>query len=85
MIKDMEHKTHYAIVTMNPDGDSGVKGIIKLTQEHGGKTKISAKIEGLAPGPHGFHIHEFGDLTEGCKTAGPHYNPESKVHGGPHM
>ena len=81
----MEHKTHYAICIMNPDGDSGVKGLVKLVQEHGGKTKISAEITGLAPGLHGFHIHEFGNLTEGCKTAGPHYNPEGKVHGGPDM
>jgi Cu-Zn family superoxide dismutase len=22
-------------------------------------------------------------LTEGCKTAGPHYNPFNKTHGGP--
>ena len=42
---------------MNPDGDSGVKGLVKLVQEHGGKTKISAEITGLAPGLHGFHIH----------------------------
>ena len=24
-----------------------------------------------------------GNLTEGCKTAGPHYNPHGKTHGGP--
>uniref|UniRef100_A0A481XST1 Superoxide dismutase [Cu-Zn] n=1 Tax=Philasterides dicentrarchi TaxID=282688 RepID=A0A481XST1_9CILI len=39
--------------------------------------------QGLKKGKHGFHIHEFGNLTEGCKTAGSHYNPLSKTHGGP--
>ena len=22
------------------------------------------------------HIHEFGDLSDGCKSAGGHYNPD---------
>ena len=25
----------------------------------------------------------IGNLIEGCKTAGPHYNPHGKTHGGP--
>jgi len=37
----------------------------------------------LKPGLHGFHVHEFGNLTDGCKTAGAHYNPSGKTHGGP--
>jgi Cu-Zn family superoxide dismutase len=36
---------------------------------------ISGRISGLAPGEHAFHIHEFGDLREGCIKAGDHYNP----------
>ena len=44
--------------------------------------KNITKVRGLNPNSlHGFHIHEYGDLTEGCKTAGPHYNPFAVEHG----
>ena len=58
-----------------------VKGNITLTQSPGEATIITGQITGLAPGKHGFHIHEFGDFSDGCKSAGGHYNPEGVDHG----
>ena len=40
-------------------------------------------MTGLTPGLHGFHVHVFGNLSQGCATAGPHWNPEGMTHGGP--
>ncbi|EDV20519.1 Superoxide dismutase [Cu-Zn] [Trichoplax sp. H2] len=61
-----------------------VSGTIFFQQESGtGPIRISGEVKGLAPGKHGFHVHEFGDNTQGCTSAGGHYNPHKKVHGAP--
>jgi len=35
-----------------------------------GYTEVRGKVTGLAPGMHGFHIHVFGDTTNGCNSTG---------------
>jgi len=58
-----------------------VKGTILLMQAPGTPTLIKGTITGLEPGEHGFHIHEFGDMSKGCESMGGHYNPDDATHG----
>ena len=45
---------------------------------------INLSGTGLIPnGQQGFHIHEYGDLSDGCNSACAHYNPFGKSHGCP--
>jgi Cu-Zn family superoxide dismutase len=73
-----------ALCILKPDY-SNTQGVVCFSQKSlDSPTLIKAKISGLkSNAKHGFHIHEFGDLSEGCKTAGAHYNPTGVTHGGP--
>jgi Cu/Zn superoxide dismutase len=65
-------------------GNTGISGIINLSYNSTDfLTTISGTISGLAAdSTHGFHIHQYGDIskTDGTATGG-HYNPLSGVHG----
>ncbi|MHC4513925.1 MAG: superoxide dismutase family protein [Planctomycetota bacterium] len=66
-------------------GNEKVKGVVYFIQE-GANVRIKAEVEGLTPGLHGFHIHQWGDIT--CTDgvcAGGHFNPTNTPHGGPDM
>jgi len=51
---------------------------------NGDRVRVLAKVTGLVPGAHGFHIHEKGDCSapDGM-SAGGHFNPTGKAHGNP--
>ncbi|XP_054716157.1 superoxide dismutase [Cu-Zn]-like isoform X2 [Uloborus diversus] len=61
-----------------------VQGIIFLQQKRSSEgVSVTGQISGLSPGLHGFHVHEFGDLSNGCASTGGHYNPTNMDHGAP--
>ena len=72
--------TRYAVAVMAPN-DNGVTGVVHFEDTSQGVV-IKYNIEGLADGEHGFHIHEYGDLTDGCQSACAHFNPFGTTHGG---
>jgi len=60
-----------------------VNGTVTFNQEEGGPVTVTGELTGLADGLHGFHVHQFGDNTNGCTSAGPHFNLDGSVHGAP--
>ncbi len=72
-----------AVAVVNPTEGNNVRGVVTFTQS-GANVKVVAHIEGLTPGKHGFHIHEFGDCSsKDGSSAGGHFNPASSPHGSP--
>ena len=70
-----------AVAKLEPTTGNTARGTVTFTQK-GGKVVLDAKVAGLTPGSHGFHIHEKGDCSSGDgMSAGGHFNPDGKPHG----
>jgi Cu-Zn family superoxide dismutase len=60
---------------------SSVSGSVTFAPEDG-KLRVQATVSGLAPGEHGFHVHEVGDCSAADATSAKgHFNPAGKGHG----
>lgn len=93
--REMTRKMARAIVKGGPLAPN-ISGIVYFKAVPGG-TKVSVVVTGLPPyqpaknnkppiGPHGFHIHRYGNCKVGnpdnpFQAAGGHYNPKNDLHG----
>lgn len=70
------------------DAEGQDLGVATFVQESaGGLVTVDVRVEGVAPGDHGMHVHEVGACDPGgdqpFASAGGHYNPTASQHGGP--
>jgi Cu-Zn family superoxide dismutase len=68
------------------DANGDAVGLATFSEDADGVT-VRLLIEGLSPGEHGWHLHEFGVCEPGgaepFSSAGVHWNPTTQPHGGP--
>jgi Cu-Zn family superoxide dismutase len=71
-----------AIALFDPRMNNGIRGLIQFEQSQPQyPVRITFHLSGFKPlSSHAIHIHEYGDLTEGCKTLGAHFNPTQRPH-----
>ncbi|XP_030377943.1 copper chaperone for superoxide dismutase [Scaptodrosophila lebanonensis] len=79
-----------AVALINTTGSvvdrTPVQGVVRftsITAQDGGGLVVDGVVDGLKPGLHGLHIHESGDVSQGCASIGGHYNPRQSPHGSP--
>ena len=73
----------HAMAELNPASGSNVHGTVHFYETAKG-VHVVAKVTGLTPGLHGFHVHQSGDCSAPDATsAGGHFNPAGAKHGGP--
>ena len=72
-----------AVAVLVPTAGSTTAGTVIFARAGQG-LRVMAQISNLSPGPHGFHIHEFGDCRAAdAASAGDHFNPGKTQHGAP--
>lgn len=57
-------------------------GYIKFHQcKYKKGTVVIFNLKNLSKNKRALHIHEFGDISNGCESLGGHWNPYNKKHG----
>jgi len=68
-----ERAQHASATLRNAAGD--VIGFASFTEDATGTLHVNVKVDGLAPGNHGIHIHTVGQCSPTFAAAGGHHNP----------
>lgn len=80
---NMQVRTPSAVAKVAPTKNHHAEGSVTFLQR-GDKVLVEARLSGLTPGLHGFHVHEKGDCSApDGSSAGGHFNPHKGAHGGP--
>ena len=69
-----------SLICMMKCNQGKTHGSVVMTSVEGG-VRFDVNLRVVSPGLHGFHVHRFGDLTQGCKSLCTHYNPDGYNHG----
>lgn len=80
-ITNIQEAEQEVVAVCNLEHSDTVTGTIMFMQRGDSPTLVKGTVSGLEPGLHGFHVHEYGDLSKGCESAGAHYNPDGVDHG----
>lgn len=82
-MSESQNEVNEAVAQLHSTDGNEILGTVTFLQTEEGVT-VTANINGLETGKHGFHIHQYGDCTaEDQTSAGGHYNPYNTEHGAP--
>jgi len=74
------------MMTNSQYGISRRLGTVLFTQnEYDGPVRITGELtfDKVVNAHVGMHVHAFGNMTHGCESTGPHFNPNGQKHGAP--
>ena len=83
-----DENEYLAVEIGDTEASGSVTGVARFGyDDDDGETVVQGRVQGLAPGLHGFHVHENGSCAMQSGTpaggAGGHYNPDGTPHGAP--
>lgn len=89
-LREVDATEMYAICQVQPSASLAtdqprVTGLVLFKQlSPSSRLEAFFDLEGFPAEPNAssraIHVHQFGDLSQGCESTGPHYNPTSVQH-----